>query len=513
MRKMFALFLVILLSGIISIPVSASEYSKIGVEIDGIKLDVDAYSVGGRTMVPLRAIFEKLQADVKWDGETRTITATKGSTTIKLVINDVNAQVDTKPVTLDVPPMLIDEATYVPIRFVSESLGAQVSFDSTRNIAFVQTAAGRCDGGQVHSGIINPAGETWTACGSPHFVKGDFVVGGLESPVLTIEAGAVVRFENNASLIVGEEQPGGLIIEGTAANPVVLTADSSAPKAGFWKGIHLGEVTMRDKVSINGTRIEYAGGEHGALYANAAGLPLEVNVTDTEIKESLFAGIQIENNVRLSDKSGRLKIGGTKSGTSGGGFPIITDLIGSHLIPNGTYTGNAIDAVRITGMNTYDILTTSTTWRNVGVPYDIEISVTVEGPSKPVLTIEPGITTKWAPETFLEIANSSTGGLKAVGTKEKPIVFSGSVEKKSGWMGIGFGPRSVGSSIQVQHATVAFALHGVTMFEDFGPIVKNTHFKNNEIGIYMPLYEADQTDYTAGLGNTFEGNGQNQNLE
>ncbi len=515
MRKVMALLVVALLSGLISIPVSAAanNYKKMGIEIDGKKLPIDAYSVGGRTMVPLRAIFESLTAEVKWEQKTQTITAIKGSTTVILRINDVNATVNNKAFTLDVPPMLIDESTFVPVRFVSESLGAEVLFDAARQVVNVKTVPSNCNGGQVHSGKINPAGETWTACGSPHFVKGDFLVEGLESPVLTIEAGAVVRFEKNASLVIGDEEPGGLIVQGTANQPAVFTADSTGPSAGFWTGIHFGEVALRDKASINGARIEYAGGDHGALYLGAAGRELDVTVKDTEFKNNLYAGIQMIENSRLSESSGNIKISGTKAGNNGGGFPIVTDLLGSDRMPSGTYSGNEINAVRITGTNTHDILAKSITWRNLGLPYDIDITVTIEGPSNPVLTIEPGVTTKWAPETFLSIADNNKGGLKAVGAKDKPIVFSGSTEKSGGWMGIVFGHKSVSSNIQLQHAVVEYAIYGLTIYEDLGPIVKDTHFKDNELAIYNPLYEEGNTDYTTGLGNTFEGNGQDQNLE
>jgi hypothetical protein len=514
MKKMLVLMLAIMLSGVASLPLSAaSATAKIAVEIGGVQLDEDAYVVGGRTLVPLRAIFEQLQAKVDWDSKTQTVTATKGTTIIELTVNEVSASVNQNRVTLDVPPMVINQAIFVPLRFVSEALGATVGVDAARNVITIQTTGNGCSGGQVHSGTINPAGETWTACGSPHFVKGDFNVGGLNSPVLTIEAGAVVRFEKDASLIVGEFEPGGLLVQGTAAKPAVLTADSSGPQPGYWKGIRFGEAAMRDRASISGARIEYAGGDYGALYLDAADLALNMTVKDTEFKHNLYAGIQITASSRLSDNSGNIKISGTTAGRYGGGFPIITDLPGSHLIPHGSYTGNDIDAVRIAGIYSYDIMTKSTTWRNVGVPYDMGMSVTVEGPSNPVLTIDPGVTTLWGPDTVLEIANSYQGGLKAVGTQEEPIVFSSNLKKPSGWMGIKLSNHAASSTLQIRHATISYADNGITMYEDLGAIVQDTAFKNNGVGILMPLYEAGQTDFRSGHGNTFEGNGQDQNIE
>lgn len=140
LRTILVLLIVVLLSGSMSFSAFAeNDYTKISIEFDSKKLDVEAYLVDGRTLVPLRAIFEKLNAEVKLEQETQSVTATKGSTIIKLRINDVTAQVNTTSVTLDVPPMLINSSTFVPLRFVSESLGAQVAYDSVQLVATIQT--------------------------------------------------------------------------------------------------------------------------------------------------------------------------------------------------------------------------------------------------------------------------------------------------------------------------------------------------------------------------------------
>lgn len=117
-----------------------SHDKEIGIEIDGSKLEAVGLLVDGRTMVPMRAIFEKLQSEVIWDQENQSVTATKGNTSVKLTIGDVSAHVNNSANTLDVPPMLIEETTYVPLRFVSESLGAKVDYDANRGIASVHTA-------------------------------------------------------------------------------------------------------------------------------------------------------------------------------------------------------------------------------------------------------------------------------------------------------------------------------------------------------------------------------------
>ncbi|HEY9063298.1 MAG TPA: stalk domain-containing protein [Pseudobacteroides sp.] len=103
----------------------------IKVKIDGkpIVFDVAPIIKQGTTLVPLRAIFEKLGAEVKWDAKTRTITGTKGSKTVILKLDDTLASVDGQKKILSVPATSIKGRTMVPARFISESLGANVGWD------------------------------------------------------------------------------------------------------------------------------------------------------------------------------------------------------------------------------------------------------------------------------------------------------------------------------------------------------------------------------------------------
>ncbi len=105
---------------------------NINVSINGQPLltDVSPVILGGRTMVPLRAIFEALQAEVYWDADTKTAVGIKSGTIIKLVIDQATALINDQPVELDVPATIINGRTMVPARFISESLGKQVEWDA-----------------------------------------------------------------------------------------------------------------------------------------------------------------------------------------------------------------------------------------------------------------------------------------------------------------------------------------------------------------------------------------------
>ncbi len=114
----------------------------IRVTIDGKYVDFDVLPIleDGRVLVPMRKIFEKLGAVIEWADETATVTATKGETVITLKIGDKVAHVNGEALKLDVPAKVVDGRTLVPIRFISESLGYDVSWDGLNQLVIIKTA-------------------------------------------------------------------------------------------------------------------------------------------------------------------------------------------------------------------------------------------------------------------------------------------------------------------------------------------------------------------------------------
>jgi len=104
-----------------------------------ITFDVKPTIINDRTMVPLRAIFEALGAQVTWDGDTNTIYSSKANSIIILQINNKMAFVNSTGVTLDVAPQIIEDRTLVPVRFIAEALGADVQWDGEKNMVIINT--------------------------------------------------------------------------------------------------------------------------------------------------------------------------------------------------------------------------------------------------------------------------------------------------------------------------------------------------------------------------------------
>lgn len=96
-----------------------------------LSFDVDPYIKGGRTLVPFRAILEALGAEVIWNPTERSVTAKSESKEIYLKIGDTATTVNGSKVLIDVPAEITGSRTFVPLRFVSENLGASVLWNGT----------------------------------------------------------------------------------------------------------------------------------------------------------------------------------------------------------------------------------------------------------------------------------------------------------------------------------------------------------------------------------------------
>jgi len=130
-----------LLIGSLAIPVSAgAQSSDVGITINGTGINLEPAPIvqDGRVFVPLRGVFETLGASVVYDAGT--ITATGNGRDIELHIGSTQATVNGQDQTIDVAPFIVGASTYVPLRFVSESLGANVNWDENNRIVAIDMA-------------------------------------------------------------------------------------------------------------------------------------------------------------------------------------------------------------------------------------------------------------------------------------------------------------------------------------------------------------------------------------
>ena len=91
-----------------------------------------------RTLIPIRFLFEQMGAEVDWNDETQTATVTQNNTAIAFAINEADADINGQTVTMDVPAQLINGKTMVPVRFLSENLGYTVEWDDENRIITIE---------------------------------------------------------------------------------------------------------------------------------------------------------------------------------------------------------------------------------------------------------------------------------------------------------------------------------------------------------------------------------------
>lgn len=115
-----------------------------------INFDVAPIIENGRTLVPLRAIFEALGAQVYWDDTNKTVISAMGDVNCVFQIGNANmfvstttnAKTETVAKTLDVPAKIVEDRTLIPLRAVSEAYSCTVDWDgNTRTVTITSDKA------------------------------------------------------------------------------------------------------------------------------------------------------------------------------------------------------------------------------------------------------------------------------------------------------------------------------------------------------------------------------------
>ncbi len=155
--------IIILLSTLIALlQISAfAADNPIFVMVDDTYLSFDQPPImqNDRVLVPLRAIFEALDATVEWDEQTQTITSYKGNTIVVMQIGNASYTVNEADKSLDVSPQIINGRTLVPVRAIAESFNCEVNWDDSTQTVVIES--------DVKIKIERKDSIIATACNSP----------------------------------------------------------------------------------------------------------------------------------------------------------------------------------------------------------------------------------------------------------------------------------------------------------------------------------------------------------
>ncbi len=148
MKKIWSILALLLMLMAVKIPVAGAAVISdsdvpIDIKVNGsyIKTDAGTYIDYDTTFVPIRFVSEALGAGVTWDGPSATVTIIDDGTAIQLTEGKRTAYVNGAQVDLKKSVRITGGRTFVPVRFVSESLGAAVGWDESLYIVTIDKPA------------------------------------------------------------------------------------------------------------------------------------------------------------------------------------------------------------------------------------------------------------------------------------------------------------------------------------------------------------------------------------
>lgn len=143
MKPLTAILLNVSLLLFSSVCYAGSDDIKVYINNNRINYDTMPVNINNRVLVPVRATFDALGADIEWFGEIQTVIATSGSTLIALkidnpllIVSDVQTQ-GIKTIELDSPPVLLNSKTMIPLRAIAEIFDYQVNWSEANKSIFI----------------------------------------------------------------------------------------------------------------------------------------------------------------------------------------------------------------------------------------------------------------------------------------------------------------------------------------------------------------------------------------
>lgn len=311
-------------------------------------------------------------------------------------------------------------------------------------------------GPSLHEGEI-VEDEVWTAAGSPHVLTGTVGV----YAKLTIEPCARVEVDDNGSLIIGAD--GTLEAVGEENQGITFTAHAQ----GVWGPLR---VEQEGRANLAHVLVEKGGADAltwkgcslVASAPNATPLRELLKVDHVTVEGSAGIGVCLLGGAAFVDGSQALTIRGSGASTAvefaGLDQPMLISSAAIATIPDGTYSGNARDAIHV---DPFLGIPGDVHVRNLGVPYDIDYGTGVglevgTDDSSATLTLDPGVVLRF--DALGKLVVTENGVLHAQGSASAPVVFGSSAATPSAgdWIGVFFeGPPAAESS--VSHAVVEYA--------------------------------------------------------
>jgi hypothetical protein len=277
-----------------------------------------------------------------------------------------------------------------------------------------------------HCGVISQD-ETWEA-NAPHLVTCTVEVYGLAAPTLTIEDGAVVRFQSARGISVGQWDDGRLVVDGHTQG-VQFLSDQVTAQPGDWGSVRLfvndqnssltgltishgggsnvGSVFIQNaSPTLDGVEI-YSGNDHGIEVIGTSSFPL---IKNSIIQDNLDVGVYISGLNGLDSTVSPSFTNNIINGNYGEAM-VVPPAVVAELSSTSSFAGNGAPIT----IRNFDKVEASATWRLLDEEYLVDTDINVRHASGPVLTIEDGVTLRFTRGKDLAIGQTDPGTLIADG--------------------------------------------------------------------------------------------------
>jgi hypothetical protein len=132
-----------------------------------VVMDTAPFVEKGRALVPVRAIGAALKAEVKWNGETRTVEVVRGDNKITLYLDSGEAEVNGEKIKLETPPVIKKGRLFLPLRFIGETLKAKVGYQQKGDLIIIEDSqsAGLEENGSEQGTAVDTSNDTASGSG------------------------------------------------------------------------------------------------------------------------------------------------------------------------------------------------------------------------------------------------------------------------------------------------------------------------------------------------------------
>ena len=292
----------------------------------------------------------------------------------------------------------------------------------------------------------------WPALDVPYFIASDLEVVAEWS----LGAGATLVMAKDASIEVSGNTAA-FIAQGTEDKPILVTGD--VKQRGSWGAVILTNAGNPKNV-MSWVTVEHGGrgveqGEEANVTMNGTGNPIHLAMSHCTLRESGRHGLSVGTNSTLPEFDGN-------TFTKNNDGPVTIDSAVAHqLLSSSTYAGNDVDRIHVRAQ----WVSAEVTWAALDVPWFIDGSIGVQK----VWTITPGATLILAKDTDFTVAGDAAA-VRAVGTAQKPILFTGEQKTAGFWRGFVINT-SINPSNRFEFATLEYGGGSVGEGTDQGMIV------------------------------------------